>query len=127
WSGEGSDRKRKPSAVGLSAVRKSLQLRGNIDSLFAQPALLDELITVSSGHIRDLFRLMQDVLREVVNQDDARLPLEADAIKLIVAEYVGTCQKAIYTEDHAFLREVAATQRVRADNEAQIQRISKLM
>ncbi len=129
WSFEtdGSTKKRKPDAVGLSTLRKSLDLRGNIESLFASPDLLDELIIATSGHIRDLHRLMQDVLRRAIRQEDPRLPLDRAAIDEIAADYLGTCQMAVYKDDYEFLREVASTQRVRAVSESQVKRIAKLM
>ncbi|MBK8257026.1 MAG: hypothetical protein IPK82_30680 [Polyangiaceae bacterium] len=127
WEGAGAQKKRVPDRAGLDAIRRSLELRGDIFSLFESPDLVDELITASSGHIRDVFRLMQDVLRGVVKHDDPRTQLGKAAIQLIVSDYIGTCQMAVYKDDYPLLREIAATQRVQSSNEGQVSRIAKLM
>lgn len=124
---EEKDPARRPSAAGLSAMRQFLRLRGNIDSLVESEALLDELIFASSGHVRDLCRLMQDVLREVVGQEDPNQPIGEAVVRQIVNDYVSGCQKAIYLDDHAFLMRVAQSRRLDATNAAQVQRIAKLI
>lgn len=124
---EEKDPARAPSEAGLSAMKKFLRLRGNIDSLVESEALLEELIVACSGHVRDLCRLMQDVLREVVGQEDPNEPIGAAIVQQIVNDYLSGCQKAVYTDDHAFLRRVSETRRLDVTNAAQVQRIAKLI
>jgi hypothetical protein len=121
-----TDRARAKSTEGFAAMRKFLRLRGNVDGLVDDPALLDELILASSGHVRDLCRLMQSVLRKVVGQDDPRSGIGAGPIKQVVNDYVDSCQKAIYTDDHEFLRKVGENRRVDVSNQTQMLRIAKL-
>lgn len=121
-----ADPSRAKNADGFAAMRSFLRLRGNVDGLVDDPALLDELILASSGHVRDLCRLMQSVLRKVVGQDDPRAGIGPGPIKQVVNDYVASCQKAIYTDDHAFLRKVGENRRVDVTNQTQMLRIAKL-
>ncbi|MEZ4300378.1 MAG: hypothetical protein R3B70_35865 [Polyangiaceae bacterium] len=121
-----TDPARKPVTEGLSAMRKFLRLRGDVDSLVQSEALLDELIVVSSGHVRDLCRLMQDVLRDVVSQDDPNEPLGPAVVRQIVNDYVAGAQRAVYTDDLPFLRVVADTRRAVLSSGAHVLRVAKL-
>jgi hypothetical protein len=124
---EEKDPARTPTQAGLSAMKKFLRLRGNIDSLVESEALLDQVIVASSGHVRDLCRLMQDVLREVVGQEDPNEPIGASIVEQVVNDYLAGCQKAIYLDDHPFLVRVARSRRLDVTNAAQVQRIAKLI
>lgn len=122
-----SDPSRERSREGFAALRQFLRLRGHVDGLVENEGLLDELILVSSGHVRDLCRLMQDVLRRVIALEDPRGKLNQQAIEQIVGEYVARRQLAIYTEDHAFLRTVGVTRRIEAKTGVDVHRIAKLI
>lgn len=123
---DAGDPQRRRSTTGFDAMRRFLHLRGNIDALFSDPRQMDDLIWVSSGHIRDLFRLMQDVLREIVSHD-GHTPVTADEVRQIVEDYVATSQRAVYTEDHDFLRRVGEVRRVEASTALDVGRIAKLV
>lgn len=122
-----TDVARAPDEHGFSAMRGFLRTRGNVGGLVTHEALLDQLILASSGHIRDLCKLMQDVLRRVIGQKDPRDALGEPIIQQIVNDYVAGCQKAVYVDDHPFFRAVAASRRVDVNNESQVQRIAKLI
>lgn len=79
---------------GFQATRRCMRKRGNVDSLFLSDALFDELIWASSGHLRDLLRLLQDAVREVFKQADPAAPLNEVKVRRIV-EAVGVLRKAL--------------------------------
>lgn len=124
WSDD--DPKRARSPEGFEAMRRFLRLRGTVDSLVEDEGLLDELIFASSGHVRDLCRLMQSVLRRVVGQEDPNKPLADKDVQEIIGDYVGNYQLAVYTEDHDFLRKVAEQRRVDFKSRSEAMRIAKL-
>lgn len=111
-----NDTERTPNEHGLDAARKCLRLRGkvitgNIDSLFMDERLLDELILISSGHLRDLVRLMQDVVREVYKRDPSK-PLNEVAVRRVIDDYVTDGQKGVYSNDLPWLRDLAERRQV---------------
>jgi len=124
WENDGD---RTPDPSGLDAVRRCLRKRGEIDSLFWSEALLDRLITASSGHLRDMLRLLQDVVRYVYKQSDPTTPLNEALIDRVLADYMGDCRKAIYSDDLPWLASVAKSKTLSLPNATLVPRVAKLL
>lgn len=65
-----------PHTVGLSALRQVVARRGDWARLLGQEAQLDRLILMSGGNLRDLMRLLAEVIRRA-----KVLPVPADIVE----------------------------------------------
>lgn len=118
---------RTPDDKGIKAARDFLALRGDIEGLFATPALLDELIVRSSGHLRDLVRLVKDLVVRVFSNDDPTVPLSEDEVASLLDSYNQDFQRPIYETDLPWLREIARTRKLEISDEKVLPRAAKLL
>jgi energy-coupling factor transporter ATP-binding protein EcfA2 len=71
-------------------------------SLFEAPALQEELITYSGGHLRDLIRLLSNCLAET----RAEKKIDAQAVKSSVKQLATEYQRLIKQDDYGLLVEI---------------------
>jgi hypothetical protein len=88
---------------------------------------LDRLITVSSGHIRDLMALLREVAMWQFMQQDPSDPLNEIQTERILGEYANTSRRAVYDEDLEWLKSIAEKRELTLPNEAKLARASKLI
>lgn len=69
-----------PRQAGLDALARLVGKRGDWSILLGDRATLDDLCLASGGYLRDLFRLLQALLRHARGRS---LPVDADAIELV--------------------------------------------
>ena len=77
------DRDGEPVGTGLDVLERVVRRRGDWEKLLGNRANLDRLILASGGYLRDLFRLLQAVLRRART---GPLPVEAHAIEQALDE-----------------------------------------
>lgn len=121
------DTARSKDEDGFFATRRCMRRRGNVDSLFMSEDLFDELIWASSGHLRDLLRLLQDAVREAFKQADPSVPLNESKVRRIVEEYEMACRNAVYDEDLPWLARVGEKRSLRLSDPSMLTRVSKLL
>lgn len=100
--------------AGWKALTNVIATRGDWQRLLGKRQLLDELIRHSGGHLRDLLRLLAEVIRraEVLPVQEATVTA---AINQVRREFL-----PIATEDAMWLQQVAES------HEAQLQEIARL-
>jgi hypothetical protein len=111
----------------ISAVKACLRRRGDVDSMVFKESQLDRLITVSSGHIRDLMALLREVAMWQFMQQDPSDPLNEIQTERILGEYANTSRRAVYDEDLEWLKSIAEKRELTLPNEAKLARASKLI
>lgn len=121
------DDARTPDPDGIAAMRRCLRKRGGVDDLFLHEELFDRVIVASSGHLRDLLRLMQDAVREVFKQKDPNAPLNEVLVWRLIGDYERGCQQSVYNDDLPWLATVAKERRIRLPNQEMVARASKLL
>ena len=72
-----------PCTAGLDALERLIRKRGDWERLLGDRASLDALCVASGGYLRDLFRLLQALLRQARNRT---LPVDAAARALAMDE-----------------------------------------
>ena len=122
-----NDAVRTRDADGMAAMRACLQKRGPVDSLFETQALLDEILVASSGHLRDLLKLMQKATLRAYTQKDPTMPLGEAAVRSIVDEYTDGIQKGIFKQDDAWLREIGENRKLRPETALDVPRLARLL
>jgi hypothetical protein len=98
-------------------MRACLRKRGDVDSLFLRPELLDRVIMISSGRLRDLLTLMQNLVARAYQQKDPAAPLPEPVIEKEIAAYEQDFRTALYGADEPWLQQVARTRALRAPDE----------
>ncbi|MCP4659719.1 MAG: AAA family ATPase [bacterium] len=96
---------RTPHPPGLRALEEVLARRVDLDRLFgdARPVCVGELAAASGGHVRDLFRLAQDVLLTA----ESGLPVGPEAVRDAINQQSNS-RGFLFRESHALLRRVAS-------------------
>jgi hypothetical protein len=122
-----NDAARTPNLEGVAALRSAARLRGDVDSLFLEDALVDRLVHASSGHMRDFFRLLRDAVRRVYRQKDPTSALDGEAIKRIIADYAGDFSKTIYQNDYPWLASIAAGRTLVLPSDDMLPRVERLL
>jgi hypothetical protein len=69
--------------AGLDALEQLVRKRGDWEPLLGERAALDELSLASGGYLRDLFRLLQALLRQARGRE---LPVDAGTRALVMDE-----------------------------------------
>ncbi|MEZ4296418.1 MAG: hypothetical protein R3B70_15710 [Polyangiaceae bacterium] len=118
---------RTPNEEGISAMEKCLRKRGDIGSLFLNDESLRKMITVSSGHLRDLVRLIREAAMEAYAQTDPTRPLNEVDAQAVINDYAGACQRAIYDEDIPWLRRLAESRALSLPTASMLPRAAKLI
>ncbi len=77
------DRDGKPVQTGLDSLERVVGRRGDWERLLGSRERLDRLLLASGGYLRDLFRLLQAVLRQARTGD---LPVNDEAIDMALHE-----------------------------------------
>jgi len=88
---------------GMRALRKVLEARGDVDRLFGDARLVDKVILASGGHLRDLLRIVSEVLRRV-----EKLPVDEQVVDAALNQ-IRTEFLPIADEDAVWLARVAAS------------------
>jgi len=122
-----NDRKRTRDPLGVAAMRDCLQKRGPVSTLFENDGLLDELIVATSGHLRELFKLIQKAALRAFTQKDPTTPLGREAVHILVDEYIDAAQKSIFKRDDGWLREIGEHRKLRPDTEVDVPRLALLL
>jgi|SRR5580704_5914170 hypothetical protein len=88
---------------------------------------MDEVIMASSGRLRDLMALMRNITLRAYDQKDPSAVLNEHAVAQEIERYQRDYRTALFNDDIPWLRQVAATRQLRADNEKFIPRAAKLL
>lgn len=91
------------SRAGLDILRNVVGSRGDWQRLLGKRKLLDELILHSGGHLRDLLRLVAEVIRRAPS-----LPVDAATVRAAISQ-VRNEFLPISNKDALWLRQVAET------------------
>lgn len=122
-----NDEHRSPDVQSIAALKACLRKRGDVDSLVFKEALLERLITASSGHLRDLIALVRDVVKKQFMQKDPREPMNEYQVERLVGEYVNTSKRPVYDDDLPWLRSIAEKRELTLPNQEMLSRASKLI
>jgi len=116
---------------GMSAMLEFLALRGDVLSLVESGEdALKRIILVSSGHVRDVVRLMGQVVVEVFTRFEdsgSLLPISDQAVDALISEYIQTKQSPVYTSDHPWLTDVARRRKLSVPRADMVHRAAKLL
>lgn len=93
----------KVHTAGMDAVRKLVEKRGDWKRLLGDAAQLDKLIQYSGGNIRDLLRLLSEVLRRA-----RALPVSAAVVDAAI-DQMRTEFLPLSNEDATWLARIAET------------------
>lgn len=108
------DGARTPSEPALAALRSVVAARGDWQRLLGDQAVLDRLALESGGHLRDLMRLLSEIVRRA-----DRLPVTDVTVQRAITQ-VKTELLPIAIDDARWL------QRIADDHDASLLEISKL-
>ncbi len=97
---------------GLRCLRKVIEARGDVERLFGKSDLLDEVILASGGHLRDLLRIMGEVLLRVRKLPTDDETVEA-ALNQIRVEFL-----PISNENATWLGKIAETHKASLDDDS---------
>lgn len=114
---------------GIEAIQACLARRGDFRSLFDDDKLFEELIMVSSGHMRDLVKLLRDLVvtsnmklsqgvNPVINEQD---------LNQVIQTYVANFRQSVYEQDKPWLRQIAETRELKIPDSSMIPRATKLL
>lgn len=103
-----------PVAAALSAMCRIVSARGDWQRLLSDRAVLDQLALVSGGHLRDLLRMLSEIVRRA-----DRLPVADLTVQRALAQ-VKSEMLPIALDDAMWM------QRIAASNDASLLEISKL-
>jgi len=96
----------RPDPVALDALERLVRRRGDWKQLLGERERLDRLVLASGGYLRDLFRLLQSVLRLA---RDRPLPVTDDVIDNALAE-VRSSYLPLPRDDARWLAEIQGSQ-----------------
>lgn len=97
---------RTPHSPGIEALREVVARRVDIDRLFAERRSVDELAWYSGGHVRTLIEMLWRVL---IRSGRVGLPVSADVVSEVIAEFVAVRSRGVRPEDMAILESVERT------------------
>jgi hypothetical protein len=98
--------------AGLDTLERLISKRGDWQRLLGERAALDRLSLASGGYLRDLFRLLQSLLRLSSNK-----PLPADESRLDLVEHeIRNSYLPIPNDDALWLDRIAATHTAELDS-----------
>jgi hypothetical protein len=117
-------------ADGLEAMRQFVGRRGDAGQVLASADLLDRILLASSGHVRDVLKLMGQVVVSMTQEVDrtGRLAVaDETAVKRILADHALFIRNSVHSNDHAWLGQVATKHDLVVPDESMIQRAAKLI
>lgn len=98
-----------PCTMGLKALRQIIASRLDIDAIFDSPDLVDRLVQLSGGHLRDLLRLVRYAL------DYTNTTVSAEHVEQAMRQLVNEYDYLIPDKDLPLLHEVHRTRQVPND------------
>lgn len=114
-----------PFEDGIARLTEVVRRRVDVDLLFGDDAALRTVVLASGGHLRDLLRLVQEVVSSAFGRS-ADLPVDASLIDNAITE-VARGFASITTENAACLRQVhAANGKVELDDD-EVDRLAELL
>jgi energy-coupling factor transporter ATP-binding protein EcfA2 len=98
-----------PCSAGRQALQTVVAKRVQVESIFVDPAIVEQLIAASGGSVRDLLRLV----RFACDESDTQISSEQaeSAIRRLVREY----DRLVKDEDLALLAKISEARRVSGD------------
>ncbi len=117
------DRDRKPEPASYEALANIVARRGDWQRLLGRREVLDELIELSGGHLRDLFRLLQEILRRT-----RELPAPEHTVEATI-RHVCSNLLPIADEDALALAQIAETHQanISAHTPAELARFARYL
>lgn len=115
------DRKGKLYKFGLDELEKIVARRGDWRRLLGDRAALDELLLASGGYLRDLFRILQTVLR--LTRLDA-LPASSDVRELALDE-VRNSYLPLSHEDVLWLHRISGSCNTELDGQSKLHDLAR--
>lgn len=109
------------SDEGKEYLTKLVNKRIQVAKLFADEALLDQLIAMSGGSIRDLFRLIR-----LASETDDGDTIQAADVQRAISNLVKDYDRLVKEDDVALLKEIARDQRVIKDGDKRYERLLSL-
>lgn len=110
---------------GVDQLVEVVRLRIEWDRLLESRALLDEIVVASGGHLRDLFRILRELIT-LVNGRGIDLPVPADHVRTAI-ESVARGFSQITQEDADFLRLVHEAQGTAKPSKDQVKALARLV
>ena len=102
------DRDGSPFRAGIDALTEVLEKRGDWQRLLENRERLERIILASGGYLRDLFRIVQSLLRLMAQR--GHLPADDEIVSLGIAD-VRNDYLPISREDAGWLAQVMKTHR----------------
>jgi hypothetical protein len=115
------ERNELPCNAGLKALEQIVERRGDWKKLLGEQAALDELLLASGGYLRDLFRLLQTVLR-LARHDG--LPAQPRILALALAE-VRNSYLPIANDDARWLQRIHTTKGAELDGQGRLHDLAR--
>jgi hypothetical protein len=110
-----------PCNAGLNELEQIVRKRGDWARLLGERAALDELLLASGGYLRDLFRLLQTVLR-LARHDG--LPAD-DRIRKLALDEVRNSYLPIANDDAQWLRRIDTSKGAELDGQGRLHDLAR--